>query len=170
MQSRVRKNTFFVSIGQITKMALAFVLFPIGAHYLGPGGFNNYLLASTIMYFLFLFNDLGMNTYLTREISKDLSKTNDFYINALIIKLLVIFVDAILLFVFLVALNYSNEATIAILIFAVYGVSTSLFELNAAVFRAHERMEFETIFTVLEKVHGLIFSMYHRKGSTDIRK
>jgi O-antigen/teichoic acid export membrane protein len=160
MQSRVRKNTFFVSIGQITKMALALVLFPIGARYLGPGGFNNYLLASTIMYFLFLFNDLGMNTYLTREISKDLSKTNDFYINALITKLAVIFVDFIILAVFLAALNFSTEANIAILIFAVYGISTSLFELNASVFRAHERMEFETIFTVLEKVITTVAGIY----------
>lgn len=160
MQNNVRKNTYFVSIGQITKMAFAFLLFPFATRYLGSDGMANYALASTIMYFIFLFNDLGMNTFLTREVSKDLAQANEFYSNALTTKLILIFVDCLLLFIFLVVLQFSMEANICIIIFAVYGILTSVFELNAGIFRAHERMEFETLFVVLEKVVTTLVGIY----------
>lgn len=152
MNSSIKKNTYFVSLAKFSHMLLAFILIPFATRYLGPEGFGIYALATTIMYFVLLFNDLGINTYVTREVAKDFDSAGTYYSNSFLLKLSFIVINFILLFLFVEILNFSDEARSAILIFAIYGVLTSIVELNVGIFRAHERMGFESLVLILEKV------------------
>ncbi|MFQ5752237.1 MAG: flippase [bacterium] len=152
MSGRIKKNTYFVSVGQISQMVMAFILIPFATRYLGPEGFGIYALASSIMFFVLLANDLGLNTFVTREVARDTSNAGPYYSNSLTAKLIFILADAVFLALFVKIFNYSEEANSAILIFAIYGILTSFVQLNTGIFRAHERMEFETIVVVFEKL------------------
>lgn len=152
MSGRIKKNTYFVSAGQISQMILAFVLIPFATRYLGPEGFGIYALASSIMFFVLLSNDLGINTLVTREVARDVNSADRYYSNSLAVKLAFITIDVVFLMLFVKIFNYSAEANWAILIFAIYGILASIIQLNTSIFRAHERMGFETIVIVLEKL------------------
>jgi len=114
-------------------MALAFILIPFATRYLRAGGFGIYSLATVIMYFVFLFNDLGTNTYVTREVSKDVSQAQRYYSNTLGFKLSFVIINIVLLLLLLKVLNFSQETNIVILIFATYGILTSIVQLTIGI-------------------------------------
>jgi O-antigen/teichoic acid export membrane protein len=150
--SSLRKNTYFVGIGQISQKILAFALIPIAARYLGDSGFGKFSLASTLMFFIFLLNDLGINTYVTREVARNRDLSEKYFSNSLVIKMSLIAVNYALLLIFLRFANYSHDTNVAIIIFAGYGIATSVFQLSIGIYEAFEKMEYEAIILGVEKV------------------
>lgn len=147
----IKRNTYFVSIAQIIQMLLAFALVPFAARYLGDDGFGKYALATTIMYFIFLLNDLGVNTLVTREVAKDKVAAQSYFGNSLSLKAMLIIGIIIFLSLFFKFFKFSSEMIFAIIIFGIYGIVTSFVQLSTGVFRAFEKMEYETIVLILEK-------------------
>ncbi len=127
-------------------------LVPFAARYLGEDQYGQYGLASTMMFFVFLFNDLGINTYLTREVAKYPDKAGQFISNTIILKLGLIFINAAVLLLFLWFSGYEKSSQSAILIFAAYGIFTSFVKLGIGIFEAFDRMEYESLILVFEKV------------------
>ncbi|MBN1352371.1 flippase [candidate division KSB1 bacterium] len=151
-RSSLKKNTYFVAIGQLSQKVLAFALIPFAARYLGDDGFGKFSLASTIMFFVFLFNDLGINTYITREIAKNRDIAQRYFFNSLVVKIALITLNFVLLALFLYFANYATDTNYAIIIFAGYGITTSVMQLSIGIFEAFERMQFEAIVLTLEKI------------------
>ncbi|HDQ45030.1 MAG TPA: flippase [bacterium] len=148
----LKKNSYYVAIGQFFQKFLAFVTLPIAARALGDVGFGKYALASTVMFFVTLLNDLGINHLITREVARCRDNAADIVRNALWIKGGLVLVDILFLVLYLGLTRYPRDTNIAIILFSMYGVLTSISQLNIAVFQAFERMEFETIVIVLEKI------------------
>ncbi|HQG46502.1 MAG TPA: oligosaccharide flippase family protein, partial [bacterium] len=63
--SSVRLNTLFVGIGQVLRIAMAMILLPVASRLLGPASFGRYNLATTVMFFTMLADDLGLNMWVT---------------------------------------------------------------------------------------------------------
>jgi len=133
-------------------MVLAFFIMFFAARKLGDAGFGKYALASTIMYFVLLGNDLGINIYVTREIARNTQKAGDFFKRAIGGKLLFMPIDLLFLVLFLAISPYESDTKTAIIIFAMYGLLQSLVQLNISVFRAYQKMRYETAIVVTEKV------------------
>ncbi|MBN2010357.1 flippase [candidate division KSB1 bacterium] len=150
--NNLKKNTYFVATGQLAQKVLAFALIPFAARYLGDDGFGKFSLASTIMFFVFLLNDLGINTYITREIARDKKLAEKYFYNAIAIKMLIIVFNFMVLLIFLKFANYSIDTNKAIIIFAGYGIATSIFQMSVGVYQAFERMEYEAIIYTFEKI------------------
>lgn len=151
MSGNLKKNAYWVSLGQFLQMALALAVVPVATRYLGDERFGVYSLAGVLMYFVFLFNDLGLNTYFTREVARDTAQAQRWFAQAMSLKLATLFPALLVLAVlwFLPALN--TEARWAVVIFCGYGILSSFFQLSFAVFRAYERMGYETFILVVEK-------------------
>lgn len=152
MSGNLKKNAYWVSLGQFLQMALALAVVPVATRYLGDERFGVYSLAGVLMYFVFLFNDLGLNTYFTREVARDTAQAQRWFAQAMSLKLATLFPALLVLAVlwFLPALN--TEARWAVVIFCGYGILSSFFQLSFAVFRAYERMGYETFILVVEKI------------------
>ncbi|NQT27210.1 flippase [candidate division KSB1 bacterium] len=147
----IKKNTYFVAIGQIAQKVLAFALVPLAARGLGDDGFGIYSLAGAIMYFVLLMNDIGINHYITREIAKDRSQAQNTFYHAFLIKLLMIGINIPLLLLFLKLTNYPGQADTAILILSGYGILSSMIQLVIGIFQAHEVMKYEALIYTIEK-------------------
>lgn len=163
----LRKNTFFVSLGQGVQLLLALLLMPFAARFLGDADFGRYSLASTLMFFVFLANDLGLNTWLTREAARARDSSGRLLARVLGIKLAAVPVAYGLLLAFLALSGFDEVTRRAVEIFAVYGIVSSLGQAFTAIFRAHERMHFETLVVVTEKllITGLgLFVLVRRFG------
>lgn len=152
MSSRLKKNTYWVSLGQFLQMALALAVVPVATRYLGDEKFGVYSLAGALMYIVFLLNDLGLNTYFTREVSRDLSAAPRWFANALAAKLATVLLGALFLPALWLIPSLNDEGRWAVVIFCGYGILSSFFQLSFALFRAHERMGYETLILVVEKI------------------
>ncbi len=124
---------------------------PFAARFLGDADFGRYSLASTLMFFVFLANDLGLNTWLTREAARERESSGRLLARVLGIKLAAAPLAYGLLLAFLVLSGFDQVTRRAVEIFAVYGIASSLGQAFTAIFRAHERMHFETLVVVTEK-------------------
>ncbi|MBN1638048.1 MAG: flippase [Ignavibacteriales bacterium] len=151
-EHNLKKNTYFVAIGQLAQKVLAFALIPFAARYLGDDGFGKFSLASTIMFFIFLFNDIGINTYITRETAKNKKLAEKYFYNSIMIKFILIFLNFLGLLFYLKLANYSSDTNHAIVIFAGYGIVTSIMQLSIGIFEAFEQMKYEAIIFTFEKV------------------
>ncbi|NIA30571.1 MAG: oligosaccharide flippase family protein, partial [Actinobacteria bacterium] len=66
----VKHNTVFVGVGQVLRIVMAFMLLPVASRVLGDESFGRYNLATTIMFFVMLVDDFGLNMWVTREIAR----------------------------------------------------------------------------------------------------
>ena len=134
-------------------MVMAVVLFKAATTGLGESRFGMYTIATTVMYFVLLFDDFGVNTFITREIARDKRRSRLLTDRALGLKLLLVPVSLIFITAFslLTRNRYDAETLRVIWIFCVYGLIVSFTQLAFGVFRAHERMEYETLIAVTEK-------------------
>jgi len=165
MANSVKKNTLFLSIGQFTQTALAFILMPVAARYLGDDGFGQYNLATAIMYIISLVNDFGLNTLTTRENARDREQAAVLFGQALFVKIVFTILCAVALGIALWIYDFPHRIAIAVAVFAIYGVFSSMTQLATGIFRSFERMEYETIVTILEKtiITGLgVYVLIHR--------
>ena len=145
------RNTFYTGLSQGWQMLMAIVLFKVATTGLGERGFGQYMLATTLMYFVLLSNDFGLNTLVTREIATRKNQGSSILGHSFGLKLILIPVSVILLFGYLFLTRYDPETKRVILIFALYGLTSSFTQLAYGVFRAHERMEYEALVSITEK-------------------
>lgn len=155
----LRRNTYFISAGQVLRLFLALLMYPVATRYLGDADFGRYSLATTIMFIVFLFNDFGINTLMVREVAKDKEKAKEFYGNAITLKIMLTVVSALFIVIYSVVTDYENRTYMAIYIFAVYGILSSFVQLTSSVFRAYERMEFDALVVILEKTLITVFGV-----------
>ncbi len=152
MSGNLKKNAYWVSLGQFLQMALALAVVPVATRYLGDEQFGVYSLAGVLMYFVFLFNDLGLNTYFTREVARDTVAAQRWFANALSLKLAMLLPALLFLPALWFVPSLNDDARWAIVIFCGYGILSSFFQLSFAVFRAYERMGYETLILIIEKI------------------
>lgn len=153
VMGKLGRNTLWVGLGQVVNLALAFVLTPIAARALGDEDFGRYSLAATLMFFVFLFDDLGLNTWITKEAAgRRESSISSVIGDALSFKLVVAIPLLTLLALVLKLIGVDNRTSQAIVVFAVYGILSSVWQLSIAVFRAFETMKYEPLIFALEKL------------------
>ncbi len=148
----VKKNTYFITIGQIIQIGLSFVLVPIAARYLGDERFGRYSFAFIFSYFIYMIDDLGITTYVTREVAKNRDQASKYFVHGAFLKLCFLFIATLLLGLYLYFSSFPREKTLVVIIFGVYGICYSFNYLNYAIFRAFERMEYEMAILIFEKI------------------
>jgi O-antigen/teichoic acid export membrane protein len=151
-ESTVKKNTYFMALNQAGQQILAFILIKAAAGRLGDAGFGIYMFASAMSYFVLLSNDLGLATYITREVAKSKERAAALFVNGFALKLILLLISVPFLGVFLLISRSNPQKMWSVLAFGVFGLFTSMNQLCGAIYRAHERMEYEMAVTLFEKV------------------
>ncbi len=148
----LKKNTYFLAVSQFGQLFLSLFLGWAAITRLGVEDYGVYTLATVMFYFVFLFNDLGVVTYVTRELAKDRNQAATYFFNSIALKLVLILLSAAFICVWIWVRQYPYEKMIPIIIFCGYGILYSINQLCAAVYRGFERMEFEMAFLLFEKI------------------
>jgi O-antigen/teichoic acid export membrane protein len=158
--SDVKKNTIFVGAGQVLRIVMAFILLPVASRILGDDSFGRYNIATTIMFFVMLVDDFGLNMWVTREIAKYRERAQRYF--SFTIGLKAVLIAASFLFVLVVAKfsPYDVETIRAIWIFSIYAILISFRDLAIALFRAYEDMKWETVVLGLERVLITLFGIF----------
>ena len=164
---RVTKNTIapitLNLINKIIDMAFAMLMLRI----LGPADAGQYYLAVVMVSWFDILVNFGLNTLVTREVSRDPSQANRYLSNTMVLRLGLWGMSLPVLGIFFLARQWTNplelRTMLAILLFSVGLLPSNMSASFAAIFSAHERMEIPatvtTITTLLKVTLGTVALM-----------
>jgi O-antigen/teichoic acid export membrane protein len=123
---------------------------------LGPEGAGKYGFAIVVYAFLEIITNFGLNTLLTREVSKDRGQANRYLSNTAILRLIILVTVTPLLLVFLAAWRHlfalPDDTTITILLLSLSLIPGSISAALTSVFLAYEKMEYPAAITTVTTI------------------
>ena len=122
------------------------------ARYLGEVEFGKYRFAMSFTALFAIFANLGINNYILREIARNKELTNEYLTNVSVIKLLLSFLAFALIVLTINLMEYPRDTTYAVYLFGMYMILTSFAQTFRSVFQAFERMEYEAVISIIEKI------------------
>jgi len=156
--SSIIKNTFSLITAHLFGRILSFVLIIMLPRYL-EGGFDDlgrYFAALWLAILLGTITELGLYTPLVREVAADRSKAPKIISNVLVIRLILLCIT-FLIIVVLSRFMYSGDIAPLIYILGISEILNALTQLCRRVFRAFERMGFEALGIILERI--IVFAL-----------
>ena len=167
---RVAKNTGVVIAGDlIFRMISLFVIIYL-ARYLGTVGFGKYNFVFAYLSFFGIITDLGLQTILVREMSRDASITPKLIGNAFIIRLILTIFAVVLSMIVITLMSYPADTTSYIYMAAFTLFFISFSDFYATIFQANLRMEYKIIarlvFRILSAVL-ILWIIFFPKSSSD---
>ena len=152
---RIAKNSTFIFLGDAIGAILQLVLVVYLVRYLGAVTFGKYAFAFAFTSLFMIFSDLGLSVLSIREIARDTSKAGEYLTNISITKFILSLITLVLIVVTINLMHYPHDTTLAVYIIGGATVFTSLTSFFRSIFRAFERMEYEAITRIVERL--LIF-------------
>jgi O-antigen/teichoic acid export membrane protein len=156
---RVAKNSLAPMALNLFNRLIDFAFAALMLRILQPENAGNFYFAVVIVGWVEIFTNFGLNTFLTREVSRDRSGANRFFANTSILRLIL---GGIALPVLIIALLIGNglfqltqETVITIVLLALAQIPSSLSTGMTAMFYAYEKAEYPAalgVVTVLLKV------------------
>ncbi len=152
------KNTSFLFMANIVGRILSFVLIVLLPRYL-EGDFDDLGKIFTVLWLtnlLGIVTGLGLHTPLIREMATDRSKVSQMISNAMVIRVALSLIT-FLVIVILAKLMYPDDLTLPLYIVGLAEIINAFARMFRCVFRSFERMEFEALGTILERL--VVFSL-----------
>ena len=148
----ITKNTAVLYAAYIIAAILGLVLIIYVARILGDVTYGKFTFAIVFTGFFGIVTNLGMNEIIIREVARDKSKASKYLGNVAILRIILSAIVFALIVIVINLLNYPPDIVVAVYIFGVYTIITSLANIFRVTFRAFERMEYEASVNVLERV------------------
>ena len=142
LNTKIFKNTGYLTIGNQIGNLLQFFFFLYFARQFGEKIVGQYSFAFSFTYIFSVIADLGLSSFLIREIARDLSGNRQLFASSLILRLLSLaFVSFWAFIVIIVFPSYFHKIIIKIiLLMGLYHLFFSLADVILAEFKAHDRM------------------------------
>jgi O-antigen/teichoic acid export membrane protein len=150
---RIAKNTGALAISNVITAILGFFLLIYIARYLGEVGFGKYSFALAFTGLFAIIASFGINNYIIREIARNKEQTSESLANVSVIKLILSFLAFGFIVLTINLMDYPRDTTYAVYLFGVYMILTSFALTFRSVFQAYERMEYDAVVTVIEKIY-----------------
>ncbi|CAD6490168.1 MAG: Polysaccharide biosynthesis protein [Candidatus Argoarchaeum ethanivorans] len=149
---RIAKNTAALTLMSIVTMVLGLIFTVSLARYFGDAAFGKYSFALAFTALFAVFMDLGFNQLTIREVARDKRLAKKYMGNILVIKLFL----SIIFFVFVVTavnlMQYPSDTKMIVYIFGASTILTSFGGLFRAVFHAFEKMEYDSLLTIIRQI------------------
>jgi len=150
----ILKNTFWITLAQISAGIINFFLIIYIIRKFGPTEYGKFAFALSFVSLFSTFFDFGLSTTVLREFARDKEKEK-YFSNVLILK---VFLGIVILFVILVISLFITPNKLIlrlIIILGFYIFTLEMANLFYSMFRAQQKMQIEAIFRIL---HILILS------------
>jgi O-antigen/teichoic acid export membrane protein len=157
---RIIKNTSALAFGEIITRILSLILIIYLARYLGDTGFGKYSLAFAFTSLFLVITDPGVNTVVIRDIARDKTLVEKYTGNILILKSFLSLIAFSLIVGTINLMEYPDETRLAVYIVGIYTIMTSFSQLTRSVFRAYEKMEYEALLNIIERLVFVSLGMF----------
>ena len=149
---RIAKNVGALTLMNIVSVTSMLVLTVFIARLLGDVIFGKYSFALAFTALFGVFIHLGLDILITREVARDKSKASKYVGNIAIVRVLSSVIMFSLIIIIINLMNYPSDTTTAVYIFGLYVISTSFADIFKATFRAFERMEYQALINIMERI------------------
>ncbi|MDR1819085.1 MAG: flippase [Methanobrevibacter sp.] len=151
------KNTGVLTLSQIITNVMGFFWTTLYARYLGVADFGVINFAIATMSVATIFMDVGMSTYIVRDISRNKEQTNKYLGNMIPLK---IFLSSATVLCIILILRVMNYPSIVILISLIFGIQTAIMNMNGlfyGVFQAFRKMKYQAFGSIINSTFLLSF-------------
>ena len=148
----IAKNTGALTLMHIVTMILGLIFTVSLARCFGDVAFGKYSFALAFTALFAVLMDLGFNQLTIREVARDKTLAKKYMGNILIIKLFLSLIFFALIFAAVNLMQYPADTKTIVYIFGAYTVLSSFGGLFRAVFHAFEKMEYESLLTIIQQV------------------
>ena len=163
---RIAKNTTVVIGWNIANRLVSLLIAIYLARYLGVTGYGNYSFISAYVLFFGVIVDLGINTFLVREIAKYRKRTEELVANGIGIKLVLFLIAFLLSSIIISYLNYPSEVKISVYIATFTLLFSSTTSLLSTLFQADLEMLYPAFADLAGRLllGALILFISYQKG------
>lgn len=170
--TKIAKNSFFLLLTNIIEILSTLTITICIARCWKITEFGQYSFVIAFTGLFLCISTLGMHILITREAARDKSKVIKYANNAFGLGIFLAVLTFLLIFLITALLHYSQTLKIAILLASLYIIVISFSYFLRGAFYAFERMEYETIALLVEKVFvvtlALSLVLIWHKGLIDI--
>jgi len=146
------KNTIWLFAGEIPSRILKLVIVLFATRILGVEGWGTFSYALSFISMFYVFGDIGISTFITREISKKGENQYQFLSASFVLKIILLLLASVIAIIF--APHFGN-ITLGIELVAVLSIlsfSDSFREFAFSINRALERMELEAFIKIIMNI------------------
>ena len=142
---RIARNTALLLISNVASFVLGFFFTMYVARYLAAEGFGVLSFALAFTAIFGVLTDIGLQTLMIREITRDKSLAPKYLGNIAVLKVVLGIITFGLIALTAYLLHYPAETIKVIYLLALSVIAGAFGQMFYGVFRAHERMEFEAL-------------------------
>jgi len=154
------KNSIITGITQLFVSFSGFLLFIYIARSMGETEFGKYNFAMSFTLLFIIFQDLGISSFIIREIARRKDLVDDYLASALEIKFITSFLVFLIIYISINLLEYPQDTKYVVCLFGIYTILTYFAENFRSVFQAFEKMEYTAFVTIIEKTVLLLLVLY----------
>jgi len=164
MFKNIFKNTGWLFLAEAINKGVFFLITIIIARNFGSELFGQFNYAISFVIIFSIIADFGINNLLIREVARNKDGSALLIGNSLIIKIFLSFLTLGLIFISTIFTHKALEVNILVYILAFYIIFNSYNTLSKSIYRAFEKMKFETFLKSVESIilllYVLIISIY----------
>jgi O-antigen/teichoic acid export membrane protein len=157
---RIFSNAIYLSIADVIGKFSLFILSIYMARLYGSEIFGQYsLIISLITIFSFI-PDFGISALITRDVARNNKLVAKHIINGFFLRGLLSLLSIVLLVVFVNIFHYSDIVKVSVYLASITLFFSSITQLCKSIFRAFEKMIYEAIILVIEKVLFVVLGLW----------
>ena len=157
---RIYLNTVYLGIAEIVSKILQFVVMLYAARLLSKEHFGKFSFALSLSFIAVVLADLGINTLLIREISRNKNLASKYFINAFSIKVALSFIAYFAIVAVLNIFDYPDDTRHIVYIIWLFTILSTFTELFYSVFRAFEMMFYDAFLKVVRMALLALAGLY----------
>jgi O-antigen/teichoic acid export membrane protein len=159
MLRRVAKNIAALFTAHFVVAFLLLALSVVIARTLGDVAFGKYSFVIALTAIFAIFSDLGYNTLMVREVARDPAQAGRYLKNILGIRLVLSLIIFTAIVIIINATGYHADMKNLIYVFAIYTLILSISDVFKMVFRASERMQYESAITMISNIVRVVLGV-----------
>ena len=167
LKQTVFKNTFWLAIAEVVQKGVGFLVVIWLARHFGPAIYGQWAFALSFVALFAIFADFGFGTLTVREIARDKSKTSQYIDNIVAMKLILGLITLGLVALVIQFLGKETQVVKLVYFLGIYAVVSTFSSFFQSIFRANEKMQYETICRAIQSLSllGLVAFFILNKGS-----
>ncbi|HLD86611.1 MAG TPA: flippase [Candidatus Nanoarchaeia archaeon] len=149
---RISRNAAYLGAAEIISRALQFAVMLAAARFLSQGDFGKFNFALSLAFIAMILADLGINQLLVRTVARNKKALEKYVFNGMIIKVFLALISGLLVYTALGVFGYAQETRTVVYIIWLFAILGTFTELLYSIFRAFERMEFDSALKIARMV------------------
>lgn len=155
----IGKNTSVTILSNLILIILSFIFTVMFAKYLGVQKYGMFSAATAYILIFNVFFDLGLNSSIVRDVSRNKNKTGFYFWNSIGIEILLCFISTLLIYVSLNILHSSNDMKYIVYVMIIGAFINTIGRLITAIFISYECRKYEAISNIFGKIFYILIGI-----------